>query len=597
VEVIIMKFLQLMARLALMCLFIFKSSSAASPQFGKVRGSTEAEDETKQLVVMIDYQLGGEDRFGSGIIFGVRDRQLLIFTANHVVREGKQEIKEAQNILVQIKSLPGKQFAGRLLPDRDVELDLAVIIVENLEKTNLQVDALPFDRVGDPKAIKRGDLLYSLGYPNKKMWRMNFQPDVMAEASGNMLDYESNFIAVGHSGGALLDQSFDLIGMIRSDQPPYGEAVSLDAIMARLRQWNYPISLGTPPGPMNFVSVVSGGDFACALTARGVTYCWGANGSSAALGNGTTSGRPGVKRVIGGFIFSSLTAGGDHACGITVEGTAYCWGSNIWGELGNGSQDNESYVPVMVSGNLKFLSLSAGEFTTCGVTVKSEGYCWGSQNRHERVPVPLPGGTGLNSLAVGSTRICGSGKNGAINCWVIEPAGKSYSLPSAVAGEISLTALSLDFSESSVNCGMTTSGEAYCWGENDHGELGNGHGGDETTSANKSDQPVPVSGRLNFKLLTVGYAFACGITKNGAAYCWGLNDLGQLGDGTHKNNNVPVPVRGGLGFVSLSASRHFTCGVVSGGTLYCWGDNESGQLGNGSPTASSVPQPVIVSLK
>lgn len=592
-----MKLLRVMTPLAVLCGFVLKSSSAAVPQFGKVRGSTEAEDETKQLVVMIDYQLGGEDRFGSGIIFGFRDHHLLIFTANHVVREGKQEVKEAQHIFVQIRSLPGKQFAGTLLPDRDDELDLAVIIVESLEKTNLQINALPFDRVGDPKAIKRGDLLYSLGYPNRKAWRINFQPDVMSEARGNMLDYESNFIAVGHSGGALLDGSFDLIGMIRSDQPPYGEAVSLGAIMERLRQWKYPISLGTPPGPMNFVSVATGRDFACALTARGVAYCWGANGSSPALGNGTTTGRPGVKRVIGGLIFSSLTAGGEHSCGITAEGTAYCWGSNIWGELGNGSQDNQSYVPIMVSGNLKFLSLSAGGFTTCGVTVEREGYCWGSQNRHERAPVLVPGGTGLSSLAVGSTRICGSGKNGTTYCWVIEPVGKSYSSPEVVSAEIRLATLSLDSSESSVNCGMTTSGAAYCWGKNDHGELGNGRGGDETTSANDSDRPVLVSGGLNFKLLTVGYAFACGITRNGPTYCWGLNDLGQLGNGTRENSNVPVPVRGGLGFVSLSAGPNFTCGVVSGGTLYCWGDNESSQLGNGSQAASSLPQPVSLWLK
>ena len=264
-----MKTFRLMTRLGLLCFFVLKSSSAAGLQFGKVRGSTEAEDETKQLVVMIDYRLGGEDRFGSGILFGVRDHHPLIFTANHVVRQGKQEVKEAQNILVQIKSLPGKQFAATLLPDRDDELDLAVIMVESLEKTNLHIDALPFDRVGDPRAIKAGDLLYSLGYPNRKAWRINFQPDLMAETSGNMLDYESNFIAVGHSGGALLDGSFDLIGMIRSDQPPYGEAVSLVAIMEKLRKWNYPISLGNPPGPLNFVSVASGGNFACALTTNG----------------------------------------------------------------------------------------------------------------------------------------------------------------------------------------------------------------------------------------------------------------------------------------------------------------------------------------
>ena len=249
----------------------------------------------------------------------------------------------------------------------------------------------------------------------------------------------------------------------------------------------------------------------------------------------------------------------------------------------------------MVSGNHKFLLLSAGLFATCGVTSEREGYCWGSQNRHERVPASLPGGTGLNSIAVGSTRICGSQENGTIYCWLIEPNGKSYGSPTAVVSEISLASPSLDYSEDYVRCGLTTSGEAYCWGHRDHGGLGDSH--DSDTSEYYSDHPVPVSGRLSFRLLTAGFAFACGITKTGAAYCWGLNDLGQLGNGTREDRKVPTPVRGGLGFVSLSASRTFVCGVVSGGTLYCWGDNESGQLGNGSQQASSLPQPVNVSLK
>ncbi len=567
------------------------SSVVAEPQFGRLRESDEAEKEAKQLVVMIDYQLGGEERFGSGIIFGMKNNHLYIATANHVVREGKQEVKEAQNIRVQLKSLPSRSLPAKLLQDRDIKLDLAVISVENFGATGLKVDALPFDRVGDPSSLKRGALLYSLGYPHKRAWTVNVQPDFLSEANDDIL-YESNFIAIGHSGGALLDGSFDLVGMIRSDQTPYGEAVSILRVLERIREWKYPVNLGEPNEPIKFASVTAGENHACGLTMGGVAYCWGSN-AWGALGTGAMPDRLNMKRVVGGLRYQSLSAGRDHTCGVTPAGVAHCWGSNTWGELGNGSQDG-SYVPVAVSGGLKFRALSAGQFATCGVTIESVGYCWGSQNRHERVPVRLPGGLSLKSLAVGSTHICGIETEGAVDCWVINPVGHSYSSPAALAGGVTFATISLDAAESSLYCGLTLSGVAYCWGSNRHGELGNGAGRDETTIRNDSDVPVPVSGELTFKLLTVGYGFACGLTTGDAAYCWGLNDHGQLGNGTSNNTNVPVRVSGGLSFVSLSSGRDFACGLVTTGGVYCWGNNDGGQLGNGSRTASPVPVPITL---
>jgi hypothetical protein len=127
-------------------------------------------------------------------------------------------------------------------------------------------------------------------------------------------------------------------------------------------------------------------------------------------------------------------------------------------------------------------------------------------------------------------------------------------------------------------CGVTIAGAAYCWGSNLVGQLGDG----TTTS---SPVPVAVSGQLTFSSLSVGGLRSCGLITSGAAYCWGNNFYGQLGDGSTNSSSVPMAVSGGLTFSAVSAGgqRH-ACGLTTSGAAYCWGWNVSGQLGTGSNT-------------
>ena len=110
--------------------------------------------------------------------------------------------------------------------------------------------------------------------------------------------------------------------------------------------------------------------------------------------------------------------------------------------------------------------------------------------------------------------------------------------------------------------------------------------------AREGSDPVLVSGRLSFVALTAGEYHTCALTAEGAAYCWGRNTRGQLGDGSSTNTTVPVAVTGGLTFSSLSAGKAHTCGVTTTLIVYCWGANSFGQLGNGAAAigiASNVP--------
>jgi alpha-tubulin suppressor-like RCC1 family protein len=140
---------------------------------------------------------------------------------------------------------------------------------------------------------------------------------------------------------------------------------------------------------------------------------------------------------------------------------------------------------------------------------------------------------------------------------------------------------------------LTGKGAAYCWGFNGSGRLGNG-------TNQSSKVPVPVSGSHSFSTIDAGAntRHTCGIAAGNLALCWGQNDLGQLGDGTTTDRNVPVAVAGGLPFLSISAGSSHTCAVrdlpaVNPGWTYCWGVNKYGALGNANFVSSLVPDNVV----
>ena len=130
---------------------------------------------------------------------------------------------------------------------------------------------------------------------------------------------------------------------------------------------------------------------------------------------------------------------------------------------------------------------------------------------------------------------------------------------------------------------MTLAGIAYCWGLNDQGQLGIGTQVTRTV-------PVAVAGGLLFSHVSAGAGYSCGVTQAGAGYCWGEDVSGSLGAGgaVPQANPTPTLVLGGHTFTSITAGGGHTCGVV-GGLTYCWGLNASGELGIGSMVNQSIP--------
>jgi alpha-tubulin suppressor-like RCC1 family protein len=133
-------------------------------------------------------------------------------------------------------------------------------------------------------------------------------------------------------------------------------------------------------------------------------------------------------------------------------------------------------------------------------------------------------------------------------------------------------------------CALGASGEAYCWGGNDRGQLGTGENERRAT-------PTRVGGGVGFASLSGGVLHTCALTGGGAAYCWGANDAGQLGDGSARPRTGPVRVAGRRAYSSLGAGNTHTCGLADG-AVYCWGANRRGQVGDGSTVARSTPAKV-----
>jgi hypothetical protein len=353
---------------------------------------------------------------------------------------------------------------------------------------------------------------------------------------------------------------------------------------------------------VSFAEVSPGLGHTCARTGAGSAFCWGFNGGGH-LGIGTrgapqTSPTP----VSGNLAFTTVRAGDNHSCGVATGNTGYCWGFNGEGRLGNGTLVVVRVVPTAISGALALADMRPGVHT-CALTTGGAAYCWGRNDvgqlgdgtRTDRAgPVAVTGGLSFTQIAVstGGLFTCAITGSGAAYCWGANSDGQIGDGTIASAGVTSPTAVSggLVLSEITVGgfhaCGLTSSNAAYCWGDNAAGQLGDGTMIDRTT-------PVAVSGGLSFVSISAGYGHTCALTAGGVAYCWGFNSFGQLGDASTSTTQAPVPVSGALTFSAIRAGVLHTCGITSGGVAYCWGLNEDGQLGDGTTTQRLTPVRVL----
>jgi alpha-tubulin suppressor-like RCC1 family protein len=353
-------------------------------------------------------------------------------------------------------------------------------------------------------------------------------------------------------------------------------------------------------------SLVSGkssvGLHTCGLRADGTVWCWGSN-AFGQFGNGIRSSGANTPQQVGSDSnWVSLTAGSYHTCGLRVDDTAWCWGWNEWGVFGDGTTSLIASTPQWGGGNGNWISLSADTWHTCGIRVGGTAWCWGDDSNGKlgngtnvRVAIPTPQQVGGNSdwtsLSAGGSHTCGVRANGTAWCWGFNGTGQL-----GILGQGTTTTplqVGSDFNWASVSaaddytCALRTNGTAWCWGWNANGQLGIG------TVATIANTPRQVGSASDWLSLSVAKYHTCGVREDGTAWCWGRNVEGQLGNGTNTDANTPQQVSGTADWVSVEVGTSHTCGMRSDSTAWCWGRNVEGQLGNGTNTDSNIPVLVV----
>lgn len=343
-----------------------------------------------------------------------------------------------------------------------------------------------------------------------------------------------------------------------------------------------------------FTSISSGNLHSCGLTASGKIKCFG-DGQSHQLGMGASvlSVFTTPHQIESEEVYSNVVSGFRHSCAIRSSNSqAYCWGQGTSGQIGNNALINTG-VPLMTSGSNTFsmLSSSHGSFT-CGIAlITGTGYCWGLGTSGQlgnglattsAVPVAVSGGHSFKKISAGEFHACGISSTNQIYCWGDNVFGR---IGDATTVQRNAPVL--------VDGGTTykdvAAGGSHTCGITSTDDLkcwGAGSFGQLGTGSSPTEQVSPVSvaaGGSKYKSITAGLTHTCAITTTDDLQCWGKNSSGQLGDLSFANRNLPTPISATVKFKQVSAGGNHTCGVsLNNEASYCWGNSELGQLGNGS---------------
>jgi alpha-tubulin suppressor-like RCC1 family protein len=371
----------------------------------------------------------------------------------------------------------------------------------------------------------------------------------------------------------------------------------------------------TMPSGVAFSGMAVSSAHVCATTQTDEVYCWGKNGSGQ-LGDGSTTLRtiPTAAALPGGVSITRIAVGASHSCGTTAEGVVYCWGSSGAGQLGNGSSGaiTQSAIPLMATGTQAITTLAAGPSAShaCGLTSTGAAYCWGSNIssqlgdgtttlRYVPAAVTMPSGVTFVRISVGNSFSCAISDAGSSYCWGANGSGELGNSGTATRTTPGISSMPLGVTftgiaaGNSFACALAVTGEPWCWGSNSSFQLGDG-----TSTARTTPTLVTMPSGVTFVSLALGSSFACGLTSAGLADCWGSNSVGQLGDGTMTVRSVPTAVTmpSGVTFATLTTGGSHTCGATSAGDVYCWGNNGNGQLGDGTTAAHSSPALVTMPI-
>jgi hypothetical protein len=347
-----------------------------------------------------------------------------------------------------------------------------------------------------------------------------------------------------------------------------------------------PLPRSSRQTPTTYRTITAGSTHACALTHDGVIDCWGDN-RFGQLGDGTTSdAERGLTRVRSDLRFVHVSAGATHTCALTTEGALYCWGGDLSGVLGDAATTAIcvgmpcALTPTRVAAGMRFDTISAGYEHDCALRA-GEAFCWGRSAEGQlgrpatgatcegvpcsRTPVAVAGSARFSAISARGRHTCGIVRhepNDSAMCWGDNRNGQlgvarmiaQSDRPLPV--EIGVPVVSLSASGLRT-CGVTTRGDAMCWGRADLSI--------EDVLDGISPQLVHAPSGRRFIMVSAGGTHTCALADDHGVYCWEMDSLGDV----HAPTGAPDPVRFDAAVAEVSVGGRHTC-ALAGGRVHCW---------------------------
>ena len=332
-------------------------------------------------------------------------------------------------------------------------------------------------------------------------------------------------------------------------------------------------------------------------------YAWG-DGSFGRLGDNTAANKSSPVSVVGGFTdWCQVSAGCVHSLGVRCNGTAWGWGLGACGRLGDNTITDKSSPVSIVGGFTDWRQVSAGRCHSLGLRSNGTAWAWGHNNYgklgdntnvDKSSPVSVVGGfTDWCQVSAGNNHSLGVRCNGTAWAWGINDQGRlgdntntsRRSPVSVVGGFTDWCQLSSGFAHS---LGVRQNGSAWAWGCNASGILG------DNTTVSRSSPVSIVGGFTDWCQVSAGTLHSLGLRTSGSIWSWGQAALGRLGDNTAVSKSSPVSVVGGItNWCQISASGTHSLALRRDGSVWAWGYNNVGQLGDNTVVAKSSPVSVV----
>ncbi len=342
-----------------------------------------------------------------------------------------------------------------------------------------------------------------------------------------------------------------------------------------------------------------GTSFSCALDSLGTVYCWGSN-EFGELGNGRPESGPFHQATVVDLDepATRIFAGREHACALT-ESDLYCWGNNRWGQLQLPSDAVRTPEAQGFGGDVRDVAL--GPRHTCVATSSGSVECYGQDrvgqlgrgtvSGAESDPLRVAGVDDASIVVAGGNGVlattCAQSTSGALRCWGFTGLGQTATEPPRV----SATPLISPVLSGRVFAGYDRS---CAWDGDSAASCVGFNDSDELGDGEPFGvraEGVTPEGVTTLRDIGLGENHTCAIDDAGTLHCWGENGRGQLGvDGGDRE--IPIAV-GAATWEEVDAGNDHTCAIRSDGEVLCWGEGAGGRNGNGTTTRVSTPTPVI----